>query len=256
MDAVSEVLADRAKQADKVAQMVIVSLVAHAALIAAVTYVPTNWNAPVETGKVMTISLGGAPGPVQGRNPMSDVARQVAVPETAKPSVTTTPAAAKPEMILPTKTAPAAPKAVVKPDNKDARGRTPTQGAEVTTGTAKVETGSRTQTKFGGLATGGGGAGAAYTDYADFCCPEYLEAMVQVVHRNWQAKQGQSGTNIAKFTITRDGTITNVLIEQGNNPILNLASQRALIQTKKLAPLPAAFTPPQLTVYLVFQYQR
>ena len=256
MDAVSEVLADRSKQDDKVAQTVIVSLVAHAALIAAVTFVPAGSATPAETRNVMTISLGGAPGPVQGRNPISTVPKQEAVPETVKPTAATTPAAAKPEMIEPVKTAPVAPKASVKTETTAARGRTPTQGAEVTTGTAKVETGSRTQTKFGGLATGGGGAGAAYTDYADFCCPEYLEAMVQVVHRNWQAKQGQSGTNIAKFTISRDGTITNVMIEQGSNPLLNLASQRALIQTKKLAPLPAAFTPPQLTVYLVFQYQR
>jgi len=256
MDAVSEVLVDRSKQADKVAQTVVLSLVVHAALIALVTFVPGSSSAPQEQSRVMTISLGGAPGPVQGRNPISSVPKQVAVPETVKPAVSTAPAAAKPEMIEPTKAAPVAPKAAVKPDNKDARGRTPTQGAEVTTGTAKVETGSRTQTKFGGLATGGGGAGAAYTDYADFCCPEYLEAMVQVVHRNWQAKQGQNGTNIAKFTISRDGTITNVTIEQGTNQLLNLASQRALIQTRKLAPLPAAFNPPQLTVYLVFQYQR
>ena len=255
MDAVSEVLADRSKETDNVTQMVIVSLVAHAALIAVLTLMPANSDAPKETGKTMTIMIGGAPGPVQGRNPISNVPKQEAVPETAKPIVNPTPAAAKPEMIEPTKSAPVAAKAAVKPDNKDARGRTPTKGAEVTTGTAKVETGSKAQKAFG-LATGGGGAGAAYTDYKDFCCPEYLEAMVQVVHRNWQAKQGQNGTNIAKFTIGRDGTITNVMIEQGNNPLLNLASQRALIQTKKLAPLPAAFTPPQLTVYLVFQYQR
>jgi hypothetical protein len=167
MDAVSEVLADRSKETDKVAQMVIVSLVAHAALIAAVTFVPTSWNAPKETGKIMTISLGGAPGPVQGRNPISSVPKQIAVPETVKPAVSTPPAAAKPEMIEPTKTAPVAPKAAVKPDNKEARGRTPTQGAEVTTGTAKVESGSRAQIKFGGLATGGGGTGAAYSDYAE-----------------------------------------------------------------------------------------
>jgi outer membrane biosynthesis protein TonB len=256
MDAVSEVLVDRSKQADKVAQTMVLSLVAHAALIALVTFVPGSSSETQTQPRVMTISLGGAPGPLQGRNPISSVPKQQVVPETVKPAVNTTPAAAKPELIEPTKSAPVAPKAAVKPETKDARGRTPTKGAEVTTGTAKVETGSRTQTKFGGLATGGGGAGAAYTDYADFCCPEYLEAMVQVVHRNWQAKQGQDGTNIAKFTISRDGTITNVMIEQGTNQLLNLASQRALVQTKKLAPLPAAFTPPQLTVYLVFQYQR
>jgi outer membrane biosynthesis protein TonB len=255
MDAVSEILVERSREADKVTQMVIVSLAVHAALIAAVTFVPASWNPPQETARVMTISLGGAPGPVQGRNPISAMPKQQAVPE-AKPVVNTPPAAAKPEMVEPAKTAPVAPKAAVKPDNKEARGRTPTQGAEVKTGTAKVETGSQTQTKFGGLATGGGGAGAAYTDYADFCCPEYLDAMIQMVHRNWQQNQGQDGTNIAKFTIRRDGTIADVMIEQGNNQLLNLASQRALIQTKKLAPLPAAFTPPQLTVHLVFQYKR
>ena len=256
MDAVSEVLVDRSKQADKVAQMVVVSLVAHAALIAAVAFVPANSNTPAETGRVMTISLGGAPGPVQGRNPISTRPTEVAVPETAKPTVSTTPAANKPEMVEPVKTAPVAPKAAVKTDNKEARGRTPSQGAEVKVGTAKVETGSQTQTKFGGLATGGGGAYAAYTDYADFCCPEYLEAMVLAVRRNWQEKQAQDGSNVAKFTIRRDGTITDVMIEQGNNPILNLASQRALIQTQKLAPLPPAFPHPQLTVHLVFQYKR
>lgn len=255
MDAVSEVLVDRSKDADKVAQMVVVSLVAHAALIAAVTFAPTQGNAPAETGKVMTISLGGAPGPDQGRNPMSTKPTEVAAPDTAKP-VATPPVAPKPEMVVPVNTAPVATKTPVKTDNKDARGRTPSQGTEVKVGTAKVETGSQTQTKFGGLATGGGGAGGAYTDYADFCCPAYLDAMAALIRRNWQQKQGQDGSNVVKFTIKRDGTITDVMIEQGSNAILNLASQRALIQTQKLAPLPAAFTPPQLTVHLVFQYQR
>jgi len=256
MDAVTEVLVDRSREADKVTQMVIVSLVAHAALIAALTFVPAGSTAPVDPNAVMTISLGGAPGPDQGRNPMSTRPTEVAVPDSAKPTVTPTPAAKTPEMVLPVKAAPVAPKTPVKTDNKEARGRTPSQGTEVKVGTAKVDTGSQTQTKFGGLATGGGGAGAAYTDYADFCCPEYLDAMVVAVRRNWQERQAQDGSNVAKFTIRRDGTITDVMIEQGNNPILNLASQRALIQTQKLAPLPPAFPHAQLTVHLVFQYKR
>ena len=126
----------------------------------------------------------------------------------------------------------------------------------MTEGTAKVETGSQSQQAFGGLATGGGGQGAAYTDYADFCCPEYLDQMTSFVRRNWQERQGQDGENTAKFTIQRDGTITDVTIEKGSNPLLDLATKRALIQTQRLPPLPAKFSPPQLTVHLVFQYKR
>jgi outer membrane biosynthesis protein TonB len=260
MDAVSEILVDRARGADRLARMMVVSLAAHAALIAAVTLLPARWDVAPDDRHVMVISLGGAPGPVQGRNPMSAKPIQEAVPETVKPKNDAPPVVAKPEMIEPVKKAPVPPKAQVKPEppkeTPQLRGRTPTQGAEVRTGTAKIETGSQSQTKFGGLATGGGGAGAAYTDYADFCCPEYLDQMVLFVRRNWQEKQGQDGQNVAKFTIRRDGSIADVTIEEAASPLLDLATKRALIQTQKLPPLPAAFTPPQLTVHLVFQYKR
>jgi hypothetical protein len=45
-------------------------------------------------------------------------------------------------------------------------------------------------------------------------------------------------------------------VEQGTNQTLNLASQRAVMITQRVPPLPAAFTPPQLTLHLDFQYQR
>ena len=259
MDAVSEILVDRAREADKVTQMVMLSFIAHAAIISAIAMIPSKWNTVPDQSHVMVISLGGAPGPVQGRNPMSPKPVQEAVPETVKPKNEAPPALAKPEMIEPVKSAPVAPKTPVKPtppkETPQLRGRTPTQGAEVKSGTAKVETGSQSQRAFG-LATGGAGGGAAYTDYADFCCPEYLDQMVIYVRRNWLEKQGQDGQNVAKFTIRRDGTITDVTIETPANPLLDLATKRALIQTQKLPPLPAAFTPPQLTVHLVFQYKR
>jgi TonB family protein len=257
MDAVSQILVDRAREADKFSRMVMLSLVVHATLISAIAFVPSKWSTTPDPAHVMTISLGGAPGPVQGRNPISNKPIQEAVPETVK-AKDTTPPPPKPEMVEPVKAAPPIPKTAKAEPQKEQqlRGRTPTQGAEVREGTAKVETGSQSQTKFGGLATGGGGQGAAYTDYADFCCPEYLDQMVSFVRRNWQERQGQEGENTAKFTIQRDGTITDVTIEKGSNPLLDLATKRALIQTQRLPPLPAKFSPPQLTVHLVFQYKR
>jgi TonB family protein len=260
MDAVSQILVDRSQDADKVTRMVIASLAMHAALITAVAFVPSKWDVRPDPSKVMVISLGGAPGPVQGRNPMSPKPVQEAVPENVKPKNDAPPALARPEMVLPTKAAPVPPKAQVKPeppkDTPQLRGRTPTQGAEVKSGTAKVETGSQSQTKFGGLATGGGGAGAAYTDYADFCCPEYLDQMVSLVRRNWQEKQGQDGTVRIKFTIQRDGTLTNIEVEKPAAPMLNIAAQRAIVNTRQLPPLPAAFTGDRLTVHLNMAFIR
>jgi TonB family protein len=163
-------------------------------------------------------------------------------------------------MIEPTKTAPAASKANTKPEppkpTPQLQSRRPSQGAEVTKGTARVETNSATQTPFGGLATGGGGTSGAYTDYADFCCPEYLAQVVSMIKRNWQPRQGQVGSNTVKFTIRRDGTIDGIAIHEGANQLLNLASQRAVQTTGNVPPLPAAFTPAQLTVYLSFDYER
>jgi TonB family protein len=258
MDAVTEVLVDRSRGADRVARMVLVSLAAHVAALAAVAFVPSRWNTPAETANVMTISLAGAEGPIQGRNPIAGREIQQVAPESAKPRADIAPARARPEMVEPVKTAKAAPKTPVKPQPKKEepnRGRTPTQGAEVKQGAARANTGGAA-IPWGGLATGGGGAPGAYTDFADFCCPEYLQTVKRLVYGNWQQRQGVDGTSLVKFTIRRDGSIAGVEIEQGANQFLNLASQRAIEQTRRLPPLPDAFTPNQLTVHLVFQYKR
>ncbi len=258
MDAVSQVLVDRSLEADKVARMVLVSLAAHIVLLAAVTFVPRGSTADANAN-VMVISLGGAPGPEQGRNQMSNRPIQEAVPETAKPK-DAPPPLAKPDMVEPVKAAPTPPKAQTKPEppkeTPQLRGRTPTQGAQMREGSAKVETGSQSQTQFGGLATGGGGGGAAYTDYANFCCPEYLDQMVSQVRRNWQVKQGQEGIVGLKFTILRDGMITAIEVEKPASPILNIAAQRVLVNTRQLPPLPAAFTGERLTVHLNMNFER
>jgi TonB family protein len=260
MDAVTEILLDRSRETDKVSQMVIVSLAAHAALIALVAFLPSRFGATEQSQeRVMNISLAGAPGPVQGRNPISAKAVQEVAPDPAKARTDTPPAIAKPEMVEPVKAAKPEPKAAARPEPKkeepQLRGSKPTQGAEVKEGSAKVET--RGAIPFGGgLATGGAGLPGAYTDYADFCCPEYLTTMSTLIYGNWQQKQGQDGSNVLTFTVRRDGTIADIKVDQGTNQFLNLASQRALMVTKQLPPLPAGFKPDQLTVHLVFQYKR
>ena len=262
MDAVTEVLIDRSQHADRLSQMVIVSLLGHAALLAAVAISPRLFpqaeaEAPTRT---MTISLAGGNDVIQGRNPISSREIQQAVPDPAKARTDTPPPPARPEMVESVATKKPEPKTPPKPEpakpEPQLRGRTPTQGAEVRPGMARVETNQAAAIPFGGLATGGGPVGGAYTDFADFCCPEYLVTMQRAIYGNWQQKQGQAGVTKVKFVIQCDGSITDIAIEQSAGPFLDLASQRALEQTRRLPPLPAPFTNPRLTVHLEFQYKQ
>jgi TonB family protein len=262
MDAVTEVLLDRSQQADRLSQMVVVSLLAHAVLLGIVTVSPRWFDRDVmpDATHVMTISLAGSEGPIQGRNPISAKPVQEAVPETAKPKNDAPPALAKPDMVEPVPAKRPEPKTAAKPEppkkiEPQLHSRTPTQGAEVKAGTARVQTNQTAAIPFGGLATGGSGMNAARTDVGDFCCPEYLQTMQRLIYGNWKPNQGQPGTNTLKFTVLRDGSITDVAVDKPINAFLDLASQRAVQQTQRLPPLPAAYRGDRLTVYLDFNYR-
>ena len=262
MDAVTEVLLDRSQQADRLSKMVVVSLALHAMLVAAVALGPRLFprDEDVDMSHVMTISLAGGDTVIQGRNPTSNKAVQEAVPDPSKAKNDAPPALAKPDMVEPILTKKPDPKPVAKqepkkPEPPQLHSRTPTQGAEVKPGMARVQTNQTAAVPFGGLATGGGPVVGAYTDFGDFCCPEYLMTMQQRIYGNWQAKQGQVAKNKAKFTVQRDGTISDVDIEISAGPFLDLASRRALEQTQRLPPLPSAYTQPRLVVHLWFEYK-
>jgi TonB family protein len=262
MDAVTEVVLDRSHQADHLSRMVVLSLVAHAVLLTVVAIAPRllPQSADVDPAHVMTISLAGGDTVIQGRNPISSKPVQEAVPDASKAKNDAPPALAKPDMVEPVPAKKPEPKTVAKDEPKKTEpqlhGRTPTQGPEVKQGAARVQTGQTAAIPFGGLATGGGPVGGAYTDTGDFCCPEYLTTMQRLIYGNWQQKQGQQGTNKVKFTIQRDGTLTDITIEDSAGPFLDLVSRRALEQTQRLPPLPAAFTQQRLIVHLSFEYKR
>jgi outer membrane biosynthesis protein TonB len=260
MDAVTEVLLDRSHQADRLNQMMAVSLAAHVVALALVALAPRFWPDEIRQDEhVMTISLAGAVGPIQGINPAAAKAVQQAVPDPAKARNDAPPALTKPEMVEPVAVKKPEPKPVTKPEPQkiepQLHSRTPTQGAEVRQGSARVDTGQTAPIPFGGLATGGAGMGAARTELGDFCCPEYLQTMQRLIYANWKPNQGQLGANVAKFVVRRDGTITDITIDTSAGPFLDLASQRALQQTQRLPPLPAAYPGDRLTVLLDFKYR-
>ena len=210
----------------------------------------------------MTISLsGGNDGPVTGgMTAMSSrPVQQVKPPDEPKrPEPVRPPAAKAPEMTvpIPNKTptkSPPAPKVQQAPDQ--ARGRTPTKGDEVRTGSAVAETGARGQ-GFGLSSAAGTGTGAQL-DVANFCCPEYVVQLVQRIRSNWDARAEIPGVTVVKFTIQRDGTIADAQVEKSSGyTTLDIAALRAVVGTRQLQPLPAAYTNPSLGLHLTFEYRR
>ena len=234
------------------------SLIAHAVLLGAFALSPSSWRTrETEPRTVMTISLGGAPGPrAGGLTSMSGRPVQQAVPPSpeARPEPNRPPAAKPPEMVEPTKAAPRpSPKPTTPPQTTtdQARGRTPTTGARVSEGQAKADTGVVSDSI--GLSTGGGGAGGQI-NLGDFCCPGYVGEMLQIIQRNWRQQQGARGATIMRFVIDRQGALSDISVARSSgNFLLDQAAQRALVLTK-LPPLPREYTNPTLTVNLEFNF--
>jgi outer membrane biosynthesis protein TonB len=262
-EAVSEILLERAEMIDGmsrvVLRMLVLSLVAHAGLLAALIFAPAFWTSTAtDTSKPMLIVLGGAEGPdAGGLNTISNrPVQRVAEPD-EKPSRPTPPAEKPPEMAAPSPVAKPMPKTPAKPVEKPAETsstRKPTAGKEIAAGAARAETGGA-QIPFGGLTTGGGGTGGARTDVANFCCPSYLASIVSQIKRNWSDQQSVKGLNTMKFVVLRDGTLTGISVDQSGGQLLDISSERALRVTKQVTPLPREFTGNTLTVFLIFEYK-
>jgi TonB family protein len=260
---VTDVLRDRMREPAGLGQMAGVSLAVHVAIAAFLLFGPGHWfpRAAEEEKPVMTITLGGAgAGPKSGGlTAIGGRPVQTTEPAPTREAVRP-PAAAVPEMVVPTKATaklvkPA--KEVPKPTqaSNDARGKTLTRGDEVRAGTAVAETSARGQ-GFG-LSTGGGAGSGSTLDVADFCCPDYLVLMIDKIRSNWNQQVEVPGTVVVRFIIQRDGRLTDTTVERSSGySALDQAAQRAVIVTRQLTPLPTAFTNPTLTVHLNFQYQR
>jgi len=207
----------------------------------------------------MTISLAaGMPGPTSGgMTAIGGRPVQVATPpeELKKPEPIRAPAAKAPDMTMPQKNARSrtgATNITQAPD--EARGRTPTRGAETSKGSTLAETGVRGQ-GFG-LTTGGGGGTGSQLDVDNFCCPEYIQLMVQQIYGNWDYKVERPGLTVVKFTIQRDGRITDIALTRSSGfTAHDINAQRALARTRQLTPLPAQFANPTLGVQLSFDYK-
>ena len=258
---VTDVLRARMQTPAGLQRMISASLAVHLALAGALIVsrggLFTRHDAPPT---LMTISLSGNAGPENGgMTALGGRPVQAVTPPDAPTREAARPPAAKtPEMTVPVPTAKpvkATPGPTVKQAPDEARGRTPTKGAQPAFGSAIADTGVRGQ-GFG-LSTGGGaGSGSSLDITGDFCCPEYVAMMVARIRSAWNQNQGAAGASLIRFTIKRDGSIVDSSIEKpSGTTTLDTAALRAVMATRTLPPLPDAFPNPTLTVHLNFQYQ-
>ena len=260
---VTDVLRSRMQEPAGLRLTALVSLLFHSLVAASLVYGPIRWASPPakDDRPVMTITLGGAGNGPKSGGLTAIGGRPVQTTEPApKPEAVRAPAVKTPEMMVPktvskaaltTKAAP--PPVETAPDQ--ARGKTPTRGEEVRAGNALADTGIRGQ-GFG-LSSGGGPGSGSTLDVADFCCPDYLILMIDRIRSNWSQQVEVPGATMVKFTIQRDGTLTDISSERSSGySSLDLNALRAIRVTRQLPGLPSAFSNPTLTVHLNFQYQR
>ena len=236
-------------------RLVTISFAAHVLVVAALALMPRGWFAPPEK-RVMTVSLAGTPGErTTGMNPVSgkqvdQVAPTPRRPEPPKPIET-----AKPDTIkVPEKPVPK-PEPAKKPvEAKPEPTKPVATGKQLSQGTAKVETGAKTQNT--GLTVGGGLGGGAITIDAGFCCPQFVDAMIRQIQEGWNEAMPARGITVVKFTVHRDGRITDksVAISSGN-PLLDIESASAIPDKLRMG-LPPQFLENQLVVQLTFTYER
>jgi outer membrane biosynthesis protein TonB len=250
-EAVSDVLELRAAPEAGFPRAVTASIVVHLmgviALFLAHQYVVTHRPVPP---KIMTITLGGSIGP---RSTGMTAASPRPVDQVAPPKrePVKTAASQSSVMTLPVKSEPKATPPVDRTLPITSMPKPPTTGAQVRPGTSLAETGSTAQDK--GLTVGGSGGSAATLEVKDFCCPDYVQAILQRIEDKWSKNVPGRGATVLKFTIHRDGTITDITTDSTTNQFFENQSRSALMQAR-LPPLPPEFKDDHLVIHLRFPY--
>jgi TonB family protein len=256
-ETVTDIIVARSRQPEGLQTMMVWSTAGHVVLAAALLFTGTRViNDPQDP--VMTISLGGAPGPKTGGLTQAGAraVQEQAPPDAPPRPVLTPPAPTPPKMTLPDPQSKPRPQPA-RPQKAppDANARKTNTGPQPTEGNARAETAVIRGQGFG-LSSAGGVGGPVQLDVADFCCPDYLAQLVAIIQRTWDQNQGVVGSTTVKFTIARDGTIQSPLVESPSGFIALDNSALRAVQITRLPPLPAAFQNPTLTVHMRFDYQR
>ena len=132
--------------------------------------------------------------------------------------------------------------------------RTPTRGAQITRGQRRRRD-RRARPGLRPVDGGGGGVGVAARRRRFLLSRLHLMQMVERIRANWnqQAERRGPGDREVHDPARRHASATSSLERSSGYPSLDLDAQRAVVVTRQLPPLPAAFPNPTLTVHLNFR---
>jgi len=105
-----------------------------------------------------------------------------------------------------------------------------------------------------GLGLGGASGGSPFDQ--DFEYAYYVQQMLGRIHQHWQRTPVRgTAVVIVSFTILKDGSVTNVEIEQSSRvSVLDRGSMRAVMLADPMPPLPNSYPRDRVGVHLRFTY--
>jgi TonB family protein len=228
------------------------SFAVHIIVVFVLVVAPRDWfDATDEKPPMMSISLGGTPGPrTTGTAPLAGkTVEQVTTtpprPEAPPPEPTSDLQALANKILASTK----------KPTDTVVA-RPPVTGTEPSQGNARTVTPSRTEGT--GLASGGGVGGERIMGLdADFCCMAYVQEVIGRIDERWQKNFKERGASVVTFEILRDGSVTGIKLRTSSGSgLLDRAAQAAVmdVAVQRVRPLPPEYHEDRLVIHLRFPY--
>ena len=115
---------------------------------------------------------------------------------------------------------------------------------------------------YGEFSTGAGQGGVGFGDAAfGDRFGTYVNTLKRIISNNWlksmvDARVQKAPRVYITFDIERDGTVTNVGVQQGSGiPTLDRSAQRA-VSVSSLPPLPSEYRGSKVNVIFYFEYSR
>ena len=258
-------------EAEKIDRFVVASIMLHAGLFTLVLFSPKlfpnmgpNWGGPTGGADAgIRVKIAGADSGIALPRPevVNETAPANPSPglyksEPAAPPVPDKKAEPIPEKSAPTKknlapkAAPPAPKA-------------PTAAPEQPSNAVPYGEGGRPAMSYGQFPTGAGQGGISFGDAAfGDRYGAYVNSITRAVSNNWlksmvDARIQRAPRVYVTFDISRDGTVSNVNVQQSSGiPSLDRSAQRAVLASNPLPTLPADYRGSSVNVIFYFEYSR
>jgi TonB family protein len=249
-EAVSEVLRSRRGRGESVARPIAASVAVHVLALVMIVGLPYLLHASKAPVTIMTVTLeSGADGPHPAPPTVEPPRPQEPVPPPKRPQIVTPPATKPSAMPEPTKrVTPPPPKAQPLPEYSHPPTLIPSSTPMRTPAPA---------TPGQALLAASGGPLQGALEVSNFCCPEYINRVTSAIQQHIPLDQSDPGRVKIVFTITRDGTLKDIRIEEPSpNPLLNSIAQSGLRDTKTVPELPPQFLDPELRFHLTIIFGR